>query len=140
MLVADCVAFAALLVADCALFAALFAVWSAAAAPVAAAPVAAVPAAAPMLPAACWAVQVSEIELTEVACREPSDACVPVISTWCASFGFNVLLSPLTLTVWPLSVARVQFPPDCFRQPRIVLGWLELELEVVLVVVVLWVD
>jgi hypothetical protein len=32
-------------------------------------------------------------------------------------------LSPCRLTLWPLSAARTQFPPDCFRQPRIEDDW-----------------
>jgi hypothetical protein len=80
------------------------------------------PAAAPVVPMEVpvlldWLVQLSEIELIETTCNEPSDACVPTICTWCASFGFSVVLSPLTLIVWPLSDASVQLPPDCFRQP-----------------------
>lgn len=48
--------------------------------------------------------------------------------------GFSVLLSPFTLIVWPLSVARVQLPPDCFRQPRIVVCWPELDVELLVAV------
>jgi hypothetical protein len=79
--------------------------------------------AAPVLPAACWLVQVSEITFTELTCSEPSEDCVPVISTWWASFGLRVESSPITLMVWPLSEASVQLPPDCFRQPRRVVCW-----------------
>lgn len=42
-----------------------------------------------------------------------------------------MLLSPFTLMVWPLSVASVQLPPDCFRQPRIVVCCPLLEFAVV---------
>lgn len=93
--------------------------WPAApAVPAPAAPVAPAPMLLP--PAADWLVHVSEMEFTVTTCSEPSDPCVPVMETWCASLGFNVVLSPLTLIVWPLSVASVQLPPDCFRQPVIV--------------------
>jgi hypothetical protein len=32
-------------------------------------------------------------------------------------------LSPCRFTLWPLSAASTQFPPDCFRQPRMELDW-----------------
>ena len=47
-----------------------------------------------------------------------------------------MLSSPLTLIVWPLSVASVQLPPDCFRQPRMVVCWPLLAVEVVVLCVV----
>ena len=56
--------------------------------------------------------------LTELTCKEPSLARVPWICTWCPSCGFRMELSPCRLTLWPLSAASTQFPPDCFRQPR----------------------
>jgi hypothetical protein len=63
-------------------------------------------------------VQESEIMFTELTCTEPSLARDPWIWTWCPSCGFNIELSPCRLTLWPLSAASTQFPPDCFRQPR----------------------
>ena len=63
-------------------------------------------------------VQESEIMFTELTCREPSLARDPWICTWCPSCGFNIELSPCRFTLWPLSEASTQFPPDCFRQPR----------------------
>jgi hypothetical protein len=88
------------------------AVESAAAAPVAGAALAA------------WLlVQESEIMLTELTCNEPSLARVPWIWTWCPSWGFSMELSPCRLTLWPLSAASTQFPPDCFRQPFIEEDW-----------------
>jgi hypothetical protein len=93
-----------------------------------------VPAAAPD-PEAWLLVQESEIMLTELTCSEPSLARVPWTWTWCPSCGFSMELSPCRLMLWPLSEASTQFPPDCFRQPRIELDW-SLVL-VVLVVVVL---
>lgn len=77
-----------------------------------------VPAAAPAL-AAWLLVQESEIMLTELTCKEPSLARVPWTWTWCPSCGFRMELSPCKLTLWPLSAASTQFPPDCFRQPFI---------------------
>lgn len=60
---------------------------------------------------------------TELTCTEPSLARDPWIWTWCPSCGFNIELSPCRLTLWPLSAASTQFPPDCFKQPRIVADW-----------------
>ena len=79
---------------------------------------AAAPVAAPEL-AAWLLVQESEIILTELTCNEPSLERVPWIWTWWPSCGFSMELSPCRLTLWPLSAASTQFPPDCFRQPRI---------------------
>lgn len=59
----------------------------------------------------------SEIMLTELTCMDPSLARDPWICTWCPSCGFRTELSPCRLTLWPLSEASTQFPPDCFRQP-----------------------
>jgi hypothetical protein len=81
-----------------------------------------VPAAAPD-PEAWLLVQESEIILTELTCNEPSLARVPCTWTWCPSCGFSMELSPCRLMVWPLSDASTQFPPDCFRQPRMELDW-----------------
>jgi hypothetical protein len=81
-----------------------------------------VPAAAPA-PAAWLLVQESEIILTELTCNEPSLPRVPCTWTWCPSCGFRIELSPCRLTLWPLSAASTQFPPDCFRQPRMELDW-----------------
>jgi hypothetical protein len=81
-----------------------------------------VPAAAPD-PEAWLFVQESEIMLTELTCSEPSLARVPCTWTWCPSWGFSMELSPCRLMLWPLSEASTQFPPDCFRQPRIELDW-----------------
>jgi hypothetical protein len=90
-----------------------------------------VPAAAPD-PAAWLLVQESEIMLTELTCNEPSLARVPWTWTSCPSCGFSMELSPCRLMLWPLSDASTQFPPDCFRQPRIELDWsLVLVVEVV---------
>jgi len=61
--------------------------------------------------------------LTELTCNEPSLARVPWIWTWCPSCGFSMELSPCRLMLCPLSDASTQFPPDCFRQPRIELDW-----------------
>jgi hypothetical protein len=81
-----------------------------------------VPAAAPA-PAAWLLVQESEIMLTELTCSEPSLLRVPWTWTWCPSCGFRMELSPCRFTLWPLSAASTQFPPDCFRQPRMELDW-----------------
>jgi hypothetical protein len=74
-------------------------------------------------PEAWLLVQESEIMLTELTCSEPSLARVPWTWTWCPSCGFSIELSPCKLMVWPLSEASTQFPPDCFRQPRMELDW-----------------
>jgi hypothetical protein len=74
---------------------------------------------APMLPEEDWLVQESEILLTELTWNEPSLAWLPWIETCWPSYCFRLELSPLRFTVWPLSEARVQLPPDCRRQPVI---------------------
>lgn len=68
-------------------------------------------------------VQESEIMFTELTCSEPSLLRVPWTWTWCPSCGFSMELSPCRLMLWPLSAASTQFPPDCFKQPRIELDW-----------------
>jgi len=89
-----------------------------------------VPAAAPA-PAAWLFVQESEIILTELTCSEPSLERVPWTWTWCPSCGFSMELSPCKFTLWPLSAASTQFPPDCFRQPFMELDWSPLVLVAV---------
>jgi hypothetical protein len=73
--------------------------------------------AAPVLLEEDWLVQESEILFTELTWIEPSLAWVPWIETCWPSYCFRLELSPLRLTVWPLSEAKVQLPPDCRRQP-----------------------
>ena len=69
-------------------------------------------------PVLAWLlVQESEIMLTELTWMDPSLARDPWICTWCPSCGFRTELSPCRLTLWPLSEASTQFPPDCFKQP-----------------------
>ncbi len=76
------------------------------------------------LPAADWLlpVQESETMLTEFTCRVPLPDCVPCTSTSCPSWGFSMELSPFRVVSWPFWV-RIQFPPDCFRQPRRTVSW-----------------
>jgi hypothetical protein len=95
-----------------------------------------VPAAAPVL-AAWLLVQESEIILTELTCSEPSLLRVPWTWTWCPSCGFSMELSPCRFTLWPLSAASTQFPPDCFRQPRMELDW-SLVADVLVAVEFVW--
>src|SRR5579864_790410 len=58
-----------------------------------------------------------EIVVTEVTCSELPAGCVPCTSTCWPSCGFSMESSPVTAMSWPFS-ERVQFPPDCLRQPR----------------------
>jgi len=95
-----------------------------------------VPAAAPA-PAAWLFVQESEIMLTELTCSEPSLERVPWTWTWCPSCGFSMELSPCKFTLWPLSAASTQFPPDCFRQPFMELDW-SLVADVLVAVEFVW--
>ena len=94
------------------------------------------PAAAPA-PAAWLLVQESEIILTELTCNGPSLERVPWTWTWCPSCGFSMELSPCKFTLWPLSAASTQFPPDCFRQPFMELDW-SLVADVLVAVEFVW--